>query len=70
MTAGSGVKTGSEVKVAFPGAGVIRIESAHLFGAPDEGPCRRFLQAALRFPRSRARGSRRTRGRPSTSGTM
>ena len=48
--AGSGVKAGSDVTVAFPGAGVIRIESAHLFGAPDEGPCRRFLQAALRLP--------------------
>ncbi len=27
--AGSGMKAGSDVKVAFPGAGVIRIESAH-----------------------------------------
>ncbi len=49
MAAGPSVKAGSDVKIMFPDAGVIRIESARLFFAPDEDPCRRFLQAALRL---------------------
>ena len=38
------------MKLVFPGAGVIRIESAQLFGAPDAEACRHFLQAALQLP--------------------
>ena len=33
----------------FPEVGVIRVESARMFGAPDEHLCRRFLQAVLRL---------------------
>ena len=40
----------SEMKLVFPGAGVIRVESAHLFAEPDMEACRRFLQAALQLP--------------------
>ena len=38
---------GSEMKILFPDAGVIRVESAPLFATPDDEACRRFLQAAL-----------------------
>ena len=41
---------GSGPKISFPGAGVIRVESAHIFGAPDSESCRRFLQMAMRAP--------------------
>lgn len=52
MAVGSGAKAASGVKVGFPEAGVIRIESAGLFSsaALDGALCRRFLQAALRLP--------------------
>jgi heavy metal translocating P-type ATPase len=40
----------SEMKLIFPGAGVIRVESAQLFAAPDGEACKRFLQAALQLP--------------------
>jgi heavy metal translocating P-type ATPase len=40
----------SEMKLVFPGAGVIRVESAQLFAAPDGEACKRFLQAALQLP--------------------
>ena len=36
--------------VTFPEVGIIRVESARMFGAPDEHLCRRFLQAVLRLP--------------------
>ena len=35
------------MKILFPDAGVIRVESAPLFATPDDEACRRFLQAAL-----------------------
>jgi cation transport ATPase len=38
------------MKLVFPGAGVIRVESAQLFAAPDGEACKRFLQAALQLP--------------------
>ena len=41
---------GSGLKIAFPDAGVIRIESVRLFGAPDGELCRRFLQMAMLAP--------------------
>jgi heavy metal translocating P-type ATPase len=41
---------GPDLKVVFPGEGVIRIESARLFGAPDDDLCRRFLEATLLLP--------------------
>ncbi|ARN79835.1 heavy metal translocating P-type ATPase [Methylocystis bryophila] len=37
-------------KVSFPGAGVIRVESAGFLGAPDNDFCRRFLQTAMLTP--------------------
>ncbi|MFY9656345.1 MAG: heavy metal translocating P-type ATPase [Methylocystis sp.] len=37
-------------KISFPDAGVIRIESARIFGAPDNESWRRFLQAAMLAP--------------------
>jgi heavy metal translocating P-type ATPase len=37
------------MKLVFPGAGVIRVESAHLFAAPDAEACQRFLQAVLQL---------------------
>ena len=49
---GPGVKAESGIKVVFPEAGVIRVESARMFSysALDGALCRRFLQAALRLP--------------------
>ena len=41
---------GPDMKVVFPGAGVIRIQSVRLFAAPDDDLCRRFLQAVLLLP--------------------
>jgi hypothetical protein len=41
---------GSDLRIVFPDAGVIRVESARLFAAPDEEHCRRFLQAAMLVP--------------------
>ena len=41
---------GAALKIVFPDAGVIRIESARLFGAPDSELCRRFLQMAMLAP--------------------
>src|SRR5271168_4114638 len=41
---------GPDMKVVFPGAGVIRIESVRLFAAPDDDLCQRFLQAVLLLP--------------------
>ncbi len=43
-----GVKPVS-VRVLFPEAGVIRVESERMFAALDGALCRRFLQAALRL---------------------
>jgi heavy metal translocating P-type ATPase len=40
----------SDLRIGFPGAGIIRIESAWLFGAPDHDLCRRFLQIVLLSP--------------------
>jgi len=37
-------------KISFPDAGVIRVESAGFFGAPDNDFCRRFLQATMQTP--------------------
>ena len=37
-------------QVSFPGAGVIRIESAGFVGSPDNDFCRRFLQRAMLTP--------------------
>ncbi len=37
-------------QVSFPGAGVIRIESAGFAGSPDNDFCRRFLQRAMLTP--------------------
>lgn len=37
-------------KVTFPGAGVIRVESAGFLGAPDNDFCKRFLQTAMLAP--------------------
>ena len=34
---------GVDVKIMFPGDGVIRIESARLFADADGSPCRRFV---------------------------
>jgi heavy metal translocating P-type ATPase len=39
-----------ELKLVFPSAGVIRVESAQLFAAPDGDACKRFLQAVLMLP--------------------
>ncbi len=39
----------SEMKLVFPSAGVIRVESAQLFAAPDAEGCQRFLQAVLQL---------------------
>jgi E1-E2 ATPase len=50
IAAGLGVKAVSDIRVLFPEAGVIRIESERLFSALDGALCRRFLQAALRLP--------------------
>jgi heavy metal translocating P-type ATPase len=41
---------GPDMKIVFPGTGVIRVESVVLFAAPDEVLCQRFLQAALLLP--------------------
>jgi Cu2+-exporting ATPase len=43
------VKAGSDIRVLFPEADVIRIESERVFSAPDGALCRRFLQAALQL---------------------
>jgi len=40
---------GAEMKLLFPGAGVIRVECPHLFATPDTEACRRFLQAVLQL---------------------
>jgi heavy metal translocating P-type ATPase len=45
--AGSGLTAVSDVRVLFPEAGVIRVESKRVFSALDGALCRRFLQAAL-----------------------
>ncbi len=37
-------------QVSFPGAGIIRIESAGFVGSPDNDFCRRFLQRAMLTP--------------------
>ena len=37
-------------QVSFPGAGIIRIESAGFSGSPDNDFCRRFLQRAMLTP--------------------
>jgi heavy metal translocating P-type ATPase len=52
MAVGPGVKAESGIKVVFPAAGVIRVESARMFSysALDGALCRRFLQVALRLP--------------------
>src|ERR1700751_5264562 len=50
IAAGPGVKAVPDVRVLFPEAGVIRVESERMFSALDGGLCRRFLQAALRLP--------------------
>ena len=39
----------SDIRVFFPEAGVIRVESEKIFSQPDGALCRRFLQAALRL---------------------
>jgi Cu2+-exporting ATPase len=50
MAAGAGLKAGSDIKIAFPDAGTIRVESARLFASADGDLCRRFLQSALKLP--------------------
>ena len=50
MAARPGVKTISDIRVLFPEAGVIRIQSERLFFALDGALCRRFLRAALQLP--------------------
>jgi heavy metal translocating P-type ATPase len=45
-----GVKSASQIRVLFPEAGVIRVESERMFSALDGALCRRFLQAVLRLP--------------------
>src|ERR1700757_3709764 len=37
-----------DVKVVLPGDGMIRVESARLFGEPDGPLCRRFIERAFR----------------------
>jgi hypothetical protein len=49
IAAGPGAKAVSDIRVLFPEAGVIRVESERLFSAVDGALCRRFLQAALRL---------------------
>ncbi len=49
IAAGAGAKAVSDIRVLFPEAGVIRVESERLFSAVDGALCRRFLQAALRL---------------------
>ncbi len=49
MAGAPGVKAVSDIRVLFPEAGVIRVESERLFSALDGALCRRFLQAALRL---------------------
>ena len=49
IAAGPGVKAVPDVRVLFPEAGVIRVESERIFSQPDGALCRRFLQAALRL---------------------
>jgi hypothetical protein len=39
-----------DVKIVFPGDGVIRIESARLFAEPDGTLCRRFIGRAFLAP--------------------
>jgi hypothetical protein len=39
----------SDIRVLFPEAGVIRVESKRIFSQLDGTLCRRFLQAALRL---------------------
>ncbi|MBV8512992.1 MAG: hypothetical protein JO289_22750, partial [Xanthobacteraceae bacterium] len=39
----------SDIRVFFPEAGVIRVESERIFSQLDGALCRRFLQAALRL---------------------
>ena len=41
---------GSGPKISFPDAGVIRVESARIFGAPDSKLCQRFLEMAMLTP--------------------
>jgi heavy metal translocating P-type ATPase len=50
MAGGPVVKAVSDIRVLFPEAGVIRVESERLFSALDGALCRRFLQAALQLP--------------------
>jgi hypothetical protein len=50
MAGGPVVKAVSDVRVLFPEAGVIRVESERVFSALDGALCRRFLQAALQLP--------------------
>ena len=49
IAAGLGATAVSDIRVSFPEAGVIRVESERLFSALDGALCRRFLQAALRL---------------------
>ena len=49
IAAGAGAKAVSDIRVLFPEAGIIRVESERLFSAVDGALCRRFLQAALRL---------------------
>jgi hypothetical protein len=43
------VRAVSDIRVLFPDAGVIRVESERIFSQPDGALCRRFLQAAMRL---------------------
>jgi Cu2+-exporting ATPase len=47
MAAGPEAKRLPDIRVLFPAAGVIRVESARTFSALDGTLCQRFLQAAL-----------------------
>ncbi len=40
----------SAIRLAYPVADVIRVESSQLFASPDGEACKRFLQAVLRLP--------------------
>jgi heavy metal translocating P-type ATPase len=39
-----------DVKILFPGDGIIRVESARLFSEPDDPLCRRFVERAFLAP--------------------